>query len=92
MIYNVGEEYKSTIKKIISMYLFLWSVCCETIIGTVVFTNATQTPGNKRSRRKYGGAHETASVLDSTFMNQFSRKLREIETHSDYGNIEIVVR
>ena len=62
---------------------------CETIIGTVVFTNATQTPGNKRSRRKYGGA---ASVLDSTFMNQFSRKLREIETHSDYGNIEIVVR
>ena len=56
----------------------------ETIIGTVVFTNATQTPGNKRSRRK--------PVVDSTFMNQFSRKLREIETHSDYGNIEIVVR
>ena len=47
---------------------------------------------NKRLRRKYGRAHGTASVLDSTFMNQFSRKLREIETHSDYGNIEIVVR
>ena len=31
-------------------------------------------------------------VVDSTFMKQFSRKLREIETHSDYGNIEIVVR
>ena len=41
-------------------------------------------PGSKRSRRK--------PVVDSTFMNQFSRKLREIETHSDYGNIEIVVR
>ena len=31
-------------------------------------------------------------VVDWTFMKQFSRKLREIETHSDYGNIEIVVR
>jgi len=55
---------------------------CETIIGTVVFTtNATQTPNMAAQ-----------PVVDSTFTKQFSRKLREIETHSDYGNIEIVVR
>ena len=33
-----------------------------------------------------------SAVLDSTFTNQFSRKLREIETHGDYGNIEPVVK
>jgi len=33
-----------------------------------------------------------SAFLDSTFTQQFSRKLRESETHGDYGNIETVVR
>ena len=32
-----------------------------------------------------------SAFLDSTFTKQFSRKLREIETHGDYDNIQTVV-
>ena len=32
-----------------------------------------------------------SAFLDSTFTNQFSRKLRENETHGDYDNIQTVV-